>query len=70
MGFVPGLGLDAVDMDQHPGLMERIAASLEYLWQIPNPHDQQGPGPLSGGLPQGYIFGDHGLGSPSILHLR
>ena len=45
MGFVPGLCLDAVDMDQHPGLMEPIAASLEYLWQIPIPYDQPGPGP-------------------------
>lgn len=70
MGFVLGLCLDAVDLDQHPGLMEPIAASLEYLWQILIPHDQQGPGPSSGGLPQGYIFGDPGLTSPSILHLR
>lgn len=60
MEFVPGQCLDIVDFDQHPDLMERIAASLKYLWQIPPPHDQQAAGLLGDGLPQGYIFVDDG----------
>lgn len=60
MEFVPGQCLDAVDLEQHPDLMERIAASLKYLWQIHTPHDQQAAGLLGDGLPQGYIFVDDG----------
>ena len=60
MEYIPGLCLDVIDLNQHPHVLERIASSLRYLWQIPVPHDEQAPGPLDGGRPKGYVFGDGG----------
>ena len=58
MEYIPGLSLDAVDLNQHLHVLERVVSSLKYLWQIPVSHDEQAPGPLDGGRPEGYIRGD------------
>lgn len=32
MEYIPGLSLDAVDLNQHSHVLERIASSPKYLW--------------------------------------
>lgn len=41
-------------------IVERIVNAVTYLSTLPKPDDCQLPGPVSGGIPQGYIWSDCG----------
>ncbi|KAF2635454.1 hypothetical protein P280DRAFT_360914, partial [Massarina eburnea CBS 473.64] len=57
MEFVPGVTLEKYDVGSE--LMERIARAVNHLSTLPIP-SSQGPGPVYGGMPRGYLWSDYG----------
>ena len=58
MEYVPGQNLKDVDLEAHKDILPRIAKIAAHLGQIQG--DQMPPGPVGGGEPHGYLWGDHG----------
>ena len=58
MEYIPGQLLQDVDLNTQKDIIPRIAKIIEHLSQIQNSHAV--PGPIGGGEPQGYLFGDDG----------
>lgn len=59
MEFIEGKSLDKFDSAQRSHYAATIKTCLEYLWSIPVPSATQ-PGPVGGGQPKGYLWGDYG----------
>ncbi|KAI9748178.1 MAG: hypothetical protein M4579_007290 [Chaenotheca gracillima] len=57
MEYVPGRTIDALDLSIHEDIVPRIAKIIEHLGQILGDGI---PGPVGGGEPQGYLWGDDG----------
>lgn len=57
MEYVPGRNLIDVDLEAHPDIVPRMANIVLHLSQI---QGDQRPGPVGGGKPRGYIWGDYG----------
>lgn len=57
MECVPGQKLHTVDLEKHTDIIPRLAKIVAHLGQI-----QGGlvPGPIGGGQPEGYLWGDDG----------
>lgn len=61
MEFVEGVSLEKVSLQDHPGLVQRLARAIYSLFQsIP----VGAPGPINGGIPRGYLFSEYGAGTP------
>jgi aminoglycoside phosphotransferase len=57
MEYVPGESLQELDLNTHTDIVPRIAKIVAHLGQI---QDSQIPGPVGGGQPEGYLWGDDG----------
>jgi len=57
MEYVSGESLQKLDLNTHTDIIPRIAKIVAHLGQI---QDSQKPGPLGGGQPEGYLWGDDG----------
>jgi hypothetical protein len=57
MEYVAGQPMHEVDLDAKNDIVSRIAQIISHLGQI---QDNQTPGPVGGGQPQGYLWGDDG----------
>ncbi|TGO83174.1 hypothetical protein BPOR_0691g00100 [Botrytis porri] len=60
MQYVPGRQLDELDLDEYTDIIPRVAKIIEHLGTI---QSGQSPGPIGGGQPQGYLWGDNGAGT-------
>ncbi|KAM0161259.1 hypothetical protein ACHAPG_002462 [Botrytis cinerea] len=60
MEYVPGRQLDELDLDEHTDVITRVAQIIKHLGTI---ESGQIPGPIGGGQPQGYLWGDNGAGT-------
>ena len=58
MEYVHGQNLNDIDLKMHQDIPSRVANILAHLGQIVGPTSV--PGPIGGGEPLGYIFGDDG----------
>ncbi|KAK9849880.1 hypothetical protein MYU51_013051 [Penicillium brevicompactum] len=58
MEYVEGRNLNDIDLEIHQDIPSRVAKILAHLGQITG--SAPTPGPISGGEPQGYLFGDDG----------
>lgn len=58
MEYVEGQNLSNLDLEIHQDIPSRVAKILAHLGQIIGPAPN--PGPIGGGEPQGYLFGDDG----------
>ncbi|KAJ6014887.1 hypothetical protein N7540_009478 [Penicillium herquei] len=63
MEYIHGKTLKDVDFEEHRDLPSRVANILIHLGNIINSDSDHIPGPIHGGQPLGYIFGDHGAKS-------
>lgn len=59
MEYVPGQNLKDVDLEARKDLLPRIAKIAAHLGQVQG--GQRPPGPVGGGEPHGYLWGDHGV---------
>lgn len=57
MEYVPGKLLEEVDLDQNVDIIPRVAKIVAHLGTT---REGQVPGPLDGGKPRGYLWGDDG----------
>ncbi|PLB38407.1 uncharacterized protein BDW47DRAFT_125548 [Aspergillus candidus] len=57
--YVPGQNLADVDLETRKDILPRIAKIAVHLGQIQAGH-QRAPGPVGGGEPRGYLWGDDG----------
>jgi hypothetical protein len=57
MRYVPGQPLQELDLSTNNDIISRMARIIAHLGQIQN---GQVPGPVGGGQPEGYIWGDVG----------
>ncbi|KAJ5730362.1 uncharacterized protein N7483_004870 [Penicillium malachiteum] len=60
MEYIHGKALKDVDFEEHSHLPPRVANILIHLGKIISSDSDHIPGPLHGGQPLGYIFGDYG----------
>ncbi|PMD63973.1 uncharacterized protein K444DRAFT_650930 [Hyaloscypha bicolor E] len=60
MGYVPGKILQDLDLNIKGDIVPRVAKIIKHLGQISD--SQPVPGPIGGGEPEGYFFGDDGAG--------
>jgi hypothetical protein len=58
MAYISGQLLQNVDLNVKVDIIPRIAKIIEHLGQIQDSHAVSGP--IGGGEPQGYLFGDDG----------
>jgi aminoglycoside phosphotransferase (APT) family kinase protein len=63
MEYVPGRNLKDLDLDIHKDIVPRVADVIAHLGRIPGGHV---PGPVGGGKPQGYLWGDYG--TKAVFH--
>lgn len=59
MEYVPGQNLKDVSLEARKDLLSRIANMVAHLRQIQG--GQRPPGPVGGGEPHGYLWGDNGV---------
>lgn len=57
MEYVPGPTLTDIDLDKRTGIIPRMAQIIAHFGQI---HGGQVPGPIGGGYPESYLWGDDG----------
>ncbi|KAJ8068360.1 hypothetical protein OCU04_003922 [Sclerotinia nivalis] len=57
MEYVPGRQLNELDLDENVDIIPRVAKIVEHLGTI---QGGQLPGPIGGGMPEGYLWGDDG----------
>lgn len=57
MEYVPGRVLKDLDLSIHKDIVQRVVSIIAHLGKVPG---DQVPGPLRGGKPQGYLWGDDG----------
>ena len=57
MEYISGKNLGDLDLDSHPEIVPQVANIIQHLGQIGG---GQVPGPVGGGEPQGYLWGDDG----------
>ncbi|XHG00228.1 hypothetical protein AWENTII_003695 [Aspergillus wentii] len=65
MEYVPGQNLKVVDLETRKDLVPRIAQIAAHLSQIQG----QSPGPVGGGEPHGYLWGDDAPHALVLCHL-
>ncbi|OBT66935.1 hypothetical protein VE03_04179 [Pseudogymnoascus sp. 23342-1-I1] len=65
MEYVPGQTLAELDLDVRDDIVPRIAQIIAHLGQIgvPNGLSDAVPGPIGGGSPRGYLWGEDGAGA-------
>lgn len=56
MEYIPGQNLQNIDLEARKDILPRIASIITHLGQIKSAI----PGPVTGGEPLGYIWGDYG----------
>ncbi|CAD6441666.1 07a799ae-f224-4778-a3ff-73c49bdd67dc [Sclerotinia trifoliorum] len=57
MEYVPGRQLNELDLDENVNIIPRVTRIIEHLGKIQGVHV---PGPIGGGMPEGYLWGDDG----------
>ncbi|KFY28443.1 hypothetical protein V491_00456 [Pseudogymnoascus sp. VKM F-3775] len=65
MEYVPGRTLADLDLDVRDDIVPSVAQIISYLGQIEIPNDLSYavPGPIGGGSPKGYLWGEDGAGT-------
>jgi thiamine kinase-like enzyme len=58
MEYVNGVSLESVNIQDKPNIARRTIKAIQHLATIPMP--QQGPGPVGGASPCGYLWSDDG----------
>lgn len=59
MEYISGTPMDQVDLKIHTDIIPRMANIIRNFGSVPKP-DPQIPGPVGGGEPEGYLWGDNG----------
>ncbi|OBT51496.1 hypothetical protein VE04_08273 [Pseudogymnoascus sp. 24MN13] len=57
MEYVPGPTLKELDLDERTDIIPQVAQIIAHLGKI---QGGQVPGPIGGGYPEGYLWGEHG----------